>query len=642
MIPQVTGVPEGGATRANAGWRWRRLAVLLAGLGVSLALALALFHVTRREEQAERQAAMQSVAAGLQSTVERQVTFLQAIRAFFEASDFVSAAEFDHFAHVDDRIRAPVWWAAVGWAPRLVTLDGRRYSYPDEFGAFEIERELKTPEGGDAPRAGAETYPLVYVAPSTRRPRFSGVDVAGRPDWRRAIERAVAVDHLVTVEPTLARIDGVQRPALLALVPTRGSEPTAGARGVVVGLYAVSGLVEDYLATAEIGSAYDLDLYDGDRRTLLFSTRAGDSVTVPLGPAAIDGETVELRLGDRRFLVAVTPIGGQVDIALWFGLTVLLLGAALTLALHAHLARTEGEYHRISAEVARATAELNLANSELAARSRMLEQLAADLRRKTREAELADAAKTMFLAHMSHEFRTPLNAILGFSEVIERQALGPGAAKYVEYAGNIHRSGEQLLAIIEDLLEMSRLELGQVRLREEVTPLARLVTEAAAQLDHLRAECEVDIAFRGIEALPEMLVDQRALRQALVILLSDAVARAAPHTTVPVQGAIAADGDVQIVIADPDRGPHAALAAAIGQPGPFDPFWQSPAHLARTEQASGLGLVIARRLVEAHGGRIEASGMKERGEVRSGAAIVLRLPAARIRLTPLAPSAAGS
>src|SRR5262245_61177107 len=84
--------------------RRRRLAVLLAGLATSIAVALALFHVIRREELTERQAATQSVVAGLQSAVERQITFLQAIRAFLEASDFVTASEFDHFARLDDRI----------------------------------------------------------------------------------------------------------------------------------------------------------------------------------------------------------------------------------------------------------------------------------------------------------------------------------------------------------------------------------------------------------------------------------------------------------------------------------------------------------------------------------------------------------
>lgn len=627
---------DGGAGRTGPRLR---AAVLLVGFALSLAVALALYHMIRREERLERQATTQSVVAGLQSAVERQVTFLQAIRGFLEASDFVNASEFDHFARLDDRIRAQAWWAVVGWAPRRVTPDGEHFSYPSDSGTFDIEFDLRRPEQGDAAAPGSEVYPAVYVAPSTRRRQYAGINLASRPDWRAAIERAVQSDRPVTIEATHARIDGVERAALLVLVPTHTTDVPPIFRGLVVGLYAISGLVDDYLASAAIGSAFDLDLYDGDGRTLLFSTRTGDAVTYTLAVGSAEENAVTVKLADRRFTAVVTPTGGDADLALWFAVSVLLLGASLTWAVQSHVLRTESDYRRISEEVTRATAELNQANTELAARSRTLEKLADDLRRKTHEAELADAAKTMFLAHMSHEFRTPLNAILGFSEVIERQALGPGAAKYVEYAGNIHRSGVELLAIIEDLLEMSRLELGQVQLKEEVASLARLVREAIVQLGHLSEQRAIVVEPRNIETLPQAYIDGRALRQALVILLSDTVARAAPRSVIHVVGLNDADG-VRIVITDPERAAAEADAAALGRRGPFDPFWQAPAHLARGEQGPGLGLVIARRLVEAHGGGVEVGGRIEAGGVEA-AAIVLRLPASRVRLVPLAPSPAG-
>lgn len=606
--------------------RLRRLAVLLVGLTTSLAVAIALYQMIAHQERTEYRAATQSVVVGLQSAVERQITFLQTLTAFLEASDFVSAGEFAHFTRIDDRIRGQAWWAAVAWAPRLITRDGQHYSYPDDSGVFERDFELRPPENGSEVAAGSEAFPAVYVVPSLRRRQLAGVNLAGRPDWRAAIERAAQSERPVTVEPTRARIDGVDRPALLVLVPTRSSDVPSAFRGVVVGLYAISGLVDDYLAQGAIGSAFALDLHDAERSTFLFSTRTGDNVTIPLAPAASDEQAVVFKLGDRRFIAKVTPAGGYVDLGLWFSISVLLLGASLTWAVHSNLARADSEYERISAEVARATAELNQANSELAARSQALEKLADELRRKTHEAELADAAKTMFLAHMSHEFRTPLNAILGFSEVIERQALGPGAAKYVEYAGNIHRSGVELLTIIEDLLEMSRLELGQIRLREEVVPLARLVRDAASQLDQLRDERAVGLVFGRIETLPEGYVDQRAFRQALVILLSDAVNRAAPNTVVYVDGMLDTNGAACIIIADPVRVRHEG--GQLGKAGPLDPFWQSSAYLARGDQGRGLGLVIARRLIEAHDGTIEVRGSSDGG----AATIVLRLPSSRVRL----------
>ncbi len=161
---------------------------------------------------------------------------------------------------------------------------------------------------------------------------------------------------------------------------------------------------------------------------------------------------------------------------------------ATTLLLYLHLLRADSEYRRISQEVGLATAELAGANARLAERSATLQRVADDLRQTSQEAQLASAAKTMFLANMSHELRTPLNAIIGFADLIAHRTLGEQSARYLEYARDIESSGRYLLSIIEDLLDMSRIELGQVRLAEETIVPQELVHSVIKFVSHRAQE----------------------------------------------------------------------------------------------------------------------------------------------------------
>jgi PAS domain S-box-containing protein len=246
-------------------------------------------------------------------------------------------------------------------------------------------------------------------------------------------------------------------------------------------------------------------------------------------------------------------------------------------------------------------------------------QLEMTLTKAKNEAEQANRAKSEFLANMSHELRTPLNAILGFSQVIRDRHFGDDAERYNEYASNIHDSGEMLLAIITDILEMSKLEAGTVQLAEETVDLGEVV-ECCRKMIAARAQ-EGGIALTS--SLPVQPIklhgDQRALKQILLNLLSNAVKFTQPGGNISVSISRAPNGDINLTVADTGIGIHPAALQKV-----FQPFFQVDPTATRSRSGTGLGLAITRRLAELHEGRIgidSAPGI--------GTTVTVTLPAAR-------------
>ena len=241
------------------------------------------------------------------------------------------------------------------------------------------------------------------------------------------------------------------------------------------------------------------------------------------------------------------------------------------------------------------------------------------LRAALRQAEQANTAKAAFLAAMSHELKTPLNAVLGFSEMIRDQALGPvGQARYRDYAGDIHASGKRLLSIINDILDVSRLEGGQLTI-ETKSASARDIAEQALIL--ARAACgqnrpvELDVSPR----LPVLLVDPRRLAQALGNLLANAIKFTPAEGRVAISALVRPDGGMNFEIADTGIGmAEETIAAAL------EPFRQLDSSLARRFEGAGLGLSIARALCELHGGTLAIASA-----VGTGTTVTISLPASR-------------
>ncbi|MGH7125782.1 MAG: sensor histidine kinase [Stellaceae bacterium] len=246
--------------------------------------------------------------------------------------------------------------------------------------------------------------------------------------------------------------------------------------------------------------------------------------------------------------------------------------------------------------------------------------LVANLRQAKETAELASRVKSEFLATMSHELRTPLNAVLGFSEMIRAGGSGPIDAKYQAYAADIHASGEHLLALISDILDISKIESGRLELHEERTSLAKLVTRCARLIAPRAEEGALTVVERLSADLPDVVVDEMRLKQALINLLSNAVKFTRPGGRVEISAGELEDGAIEIAVADDGIGMRPEDV-----PVALEPFRQLDSGLSRPYEGTGLGLPLAKRLIELHGGRLAIWTALE-----CGTRVTLRLPPSRV------------
>src|SRR5712671_5216407 len=347
--------------------------------------------------------------------------------------------------------------------------------------------------------------------------------------------------------------------------------------------------------TITAGTAYEAVVAAG-RRPVVRTNSARDDSTPP------GARTFEAQLEDGRWLHISerrTKDGGYVSV-----------GTDIT-NIKLHEEKLIHSERRLMATVA----DLRTSQQVLESQAHQLSELAEKYSEEKTRAEEASQAKSKFLANMSHELRTPLNAILGFSEIMGSGMFGPlGTQKYDEYCHDIHSSGQYLLEVINDVLDMSKIEAGRMRLDRETLILDELLADALRVVSGRAAEKKLALA---LDVTPDIAfeADRRACKQIILNLLSNAVKFTPDGGHVNVRGRMRGHS---LVIAIEDSGigiPHAALAK-LGRP-----FEQVESQLTKSHQGSGLGLAIAKSLVELHGGI-----MRIRSQPGVGTVVVVRLP----------------
>ncbi len=346
----------------------------------------------------------------------------------------------------------------------------------------------------------------------------------------------------------------------------------------------------------QAGTPYDAVLATG-RKPILRTTIANDDAQPP------GARTFEAQLDDGRWMHISerrTKDGGYVSV-----------GTDITKLKQHEQKLIEGEKRRIAT-----INDLRHSQQALERQTGELADLAEKYAEESRRAEEANDAKSKFLANMSHELRTPLNAIIGFSEIMASGMFGPlGAPKYNEYSRDIRESGQYLLDVINDILDMSKIEAGGVHLAPEDVDLDRTLADCVRVVWGRANEKRVTVQSQLAPGI-HLRADRRALKQIALNLLSNAVKFTPDGGTVTVRSRVRG-GMITVAIADNGIGIPKDALGKLGRP-----FEQVESQLTKRHQGSGLGLAIAKSLVELHGG-----SMRIRSVLGAGTTVVVRLPA---------------
>jgi signal transduction histidine kinase len=292
----------------------------------------------------------------------------------------------------------------------------------------------------------------------------------------------------------------------------------------------------------------------------------------------------------------------------------LLLGYAISSSLIGPVTQMEARMNEIAA--GDFSKRVDVPNrDELGVLAANLNRMSDELGRVYGQLEAASRHKSEFLANMSHELRTPLNAVIGFSEVLQEKMFGDLNDKQLEYVRDIHASGRHLLSLINDILDLSKVEAGKLELELAPVHLPSTLDGTLTLVRERAVRHGLEVRLSVDEQIGETVADERKVRQILLNLLSNAVKFTPDGGKIDVC-ATRTDDKVEISVSDTGIG-----IAQEDQEAIFEEFRQVGSDYARKREGTGLGLTLARKFVELHGGRIWV-----RSEIGRGSTFTFTLP----------------
>lgn len=515
---------------------------------------------------------------------------VRALQGLFGADDQVDRLEFHEFVEPILDIASVRTLSFVKQVPtaerdsfvREVREDTtlRETGYP----AFDVHPETSHPE----------MFVPVYIEPlQDGNPAF-GFDLGTDPARRAAIEKARDTGDLITSEG-VELVSDSSKGFLLMLPVYQGNDPPTTVQqsrqrflGVVQGVIVLGALMQD---VPSVGQIIELEMYDSPRKETPALFRSADI------PADSDLPTAERRIsvGDRAWTVVATRIPTSPGLSAFGSVPTVITftGTLLTLALAITAFTVVDGRERAFRKAKMLTVELQEQTEHLRiARDRAIE---------------TDRLKTAFLANMSHELRTPLTAVIGLSSVLLKETFGEVEPKQRQYLEMISTSGGHLLDIVDDMLDLARIEAGREQLSLEEVDLAEVIESSIAMV-------RADAAAKGVVLSPPIVTeplpvtaDRRRIQQVLLNLLSNAVKFTDRGGEAGISVATR-PGEVSVTIWDTGIGIPADHLPRI-----FAPFHQVDSSLAKSRAGSGLGLALAKRLTEMHHGSLTVTSREAKG-----------------------------
>jgi signal transduction histidine kinase/integral membrane sensor domain MASE1 len=527
---------------------------------------------------------------------------------------------------------------ALEWIPRIP--DGQRSFYEDAarrdgFSQFEISAQDSQKKLVPA-LSKDEYFPVYYVEPYMGNEKALGYDLSTNParldalNKARDLGRAVATSRLVLVQEK-----GTQSGVLIFLpVYANGSVPgdtesrRRNLRGFILGVFRIGDMVTAAVKPFDQRNiAIDLlDRTAPSQEQMLFTSRSQ-----PSGAAAIaGGETRNglenlsrlqtFEIGERQWSIVCSPTDSyRADLHLWEAWAVLtgglffcsMLGAFLLVVI-GQSATTERIVIERTAELSQVNAELSRVNEDLEREIVIHKQTEDALHTATKRAnamaeraQAANVAKSDFLANMSHELRTPLNVIIGFTELILDKQCGGLTPQQEECLGDVIQSARDLFLLINDILDLTKIEAGDLKLELSEVRLPELLSRSLTTLKEKALKHNIQLSYEEKEIPASIIADERKVKQILYNLLANAVKFTPDGGRVHI-GAELAGGFVQVSIQDTGIGIKKDDLQRI-----FEPFEQAESSLSRRFQGTGLGLSLTRSMVELHGGKIWAESEGE-------------------------------
>src|SRR5262245_41002709 len=587
---------------AGARGMWRDFIPSTVVLACGMAIAIGGFFAVRNHllslERRGFEVEAASYAGSLRDGIRQYAEVVNSIAAFVSASRGVDRWEFLRFA--ERTLPRYPGFAALEWVPRVQAQNRAKYERRAQVDGLYGLRIREFGAGSALVPAGdrPEYYPVYYIEPFEGHEKLLGFDLAADPAAGAVLSKAEVFGHILGARP-LATNPMIGRDADLWFVlplfdgdvMQRQAEDRHDALlGFAIGAIRISKMLDTTIEATGPAPAVALRLIDetpGSAEPVLYtrnwSQRAElghrtsrDFVHTTSFEIAGDAWTLELV---RVFDHSVRP-----QDALPWGVALITL--LLTGLLLQHMAATVFRRRAIEHAVRERTAALARANDELQMEISERRRAEVNLRNAKEQAEVANRAKSEFLAMVSHELKTPLNAIIGFSDILAHQTLGPiGKEQYVDYAADIRDSGHYLLKIINDILDLSRIETGNLTLIEEKVDLVSVVQSAVRlirpRVDLAELKLETDLPPAGG---PIIMADARALKQIMVNLLSNAIKFTPKGGCVSIRVGIEDERPV-IVVADTGIG-----IPAHDLPRVCEPFVQVDTSLGRRFEGTGLGL----------------------------------------------------